>query len=150
MNADDFEKRLQRQPFRQVPADWRENILSPARRAPASAQPARTTPCVPSSRAILSTLKSQLLAFLWPSPQAWAALAVIWVALLAFNLGVRFAGAPVASRAKSSAPQVLMAWQEQNRLLAELIGPPDTTVADRPKPATPRPRSERRPGSLPA
>ncbi len=40
----------------------------------------------------------------------------------------------------------MMAWQEQARLLVELIGPPEKLVAERPKPVVPRPRSERRNG----
>jgi hypothetical protein len=37
-----------------------------------------------------------------------------------------------------------MAFQEQERLLSELIGPHETPVAERPKPRPPRPRSEGR------
>jgi hypothetical protein len=37
-----------------------------------------------------------------------------------------------------------MAFQEQQRLLTELIGPREIPMAERPKAAPPRPRSERR------
>ena len=37
-----------------------------------------------------------------------------------------------------------MAFQEQERLLAELLGPRETPVAERPKPHLPQPRSEGR------
>ena len=33
MSTDDFEKRLERQPLRQIPGEWREEILSAARQA---------------------------------------------------------------------------------------------------------------------
>jgi hypothetical protein len=56
----------------------------------------------------------------------------------------------VAKRASSPSPQVFMAFQEQQRLLSELIGPRETPVAERPKPVPPLPRSERRTGLLTA
>src|SRR5712692_650543 len=80
MNFDDFEQRLQRQPLRHVPPEWRAEILSNAHHASRI-----ITPRVSLWRAILSTLNSQLSTFLWPSPKAWASLAAIWLLLLIVN-----------------------------------------------------------------
>ncbi len=57
--------------------------------------------------------------WLWPHPAAWAALATAWV---------------------SSAPDMLQAFEERTRLMAELSG---DIVGTRPSPAE-RPRSARR------
>jgi hypothetical protein len=50
----------------------------------------------------------------------------------------------MAKRAAPASAQVFMAFQEQERLLSELLGPRETPVAERPKLAQPRPRSELR------
>ncbi|PYK58897.1 MAG: hypothetical protein DME21_14645, partial [Verrucomicrobia bacterium] len=70
MRPEDFEKQLQRQPLRKIPAEWRGEILDAARRAhePQPSQPA-----------------SWWRALLWPCPQAWAGLAAVWVLILALN-----------------------------------------------------------------
>jgi hypothetical protein len=142
MNTEDFEKRLQRQPLRQIPGEWREGILSAARQASPSEHAPRTTHHVSPARSLLSTLHHQLSTILWPHPTAWAGLAAVWLVILGVNLTTRDASTVVAKRAALVSPQVFMAFQEQERLLAELIGPRDPPVAERPKPAPPRPRSE--------
>jgi hypothetical protein len=144
MNPDDFEKRLQRQPLRQVPAEWREEILSAARQASLSHHASRVTHHAPPSRSLLSTINSQLSTLLWPHPAAWAGLAAVWLVILGINLTTRDAAQAVAKNASPVSPQVFMAFQEQERLLSELIGPRETPVAERPKPVPSRPRSERR------
>ena len=137
MNPDDLEKHLRSQPMRQVPPQWRTDILSAARQASPSEHAPRTTHHVPRSPSLFSTL-------LWPHPTAWAGLAAIWLLILGFNLATGPSAPLVAKRASPTAPQVLMAFQEQERLLSELLGPRETPVAERPKPAQPRPRSELR------
>ena len=135
MNPDDFEKRLQRQPLRQVPAEWREEILSAARQASLPEHAPRTTHHGSPSRSLLSTLNHQLSTLLWPHPAAWAGLAAVWVVILGINLTTRDASPLVAKQASPVSPQVFMAFQEQERLLTELIGPRETPVAEPPKPA---------------
>jgi len=142
MNPDDFEIRLQRQPLRQIPAEWREQILSAARQASLPQHASRLTHHVPSSRSLLSTLHNQLSTLLWPHPTAWAGLAATWLVILGINLTTRDAAMVAARHAAPVPPQVFMAFQEQERLLSELIGPRDTPVAERPKPRLPKPRSE--------
>jgi len=144
MNPDAFEKRLQRQPLRQVPGAWRAETLSAARQSSLPDHASRITHHAPPSPSLLSTLNHQLSTILWPHPKAWAGLAVVWLAILGINLTTRDASQAVAKHAAPVSPQVFMAFQEQERLLSELIGPRDAPVAERPEPRLPRPRSEAR------
>jgi hypothetical protein len=76
---DQFEQRLRRQPRRQVPTAWREEIL-----AAADANRRSTiTPSVSENQAALLAGWRLLFARL---PIAWAALAALWVALIGVNL----------------------------------------------------------------
>jgi hypothetical protein len=142
MKPDSFEKHLQSQPVRQVPAEWRDGVLSAARLA------VRPQPVPRIARdglwAVFSTLNSQLSTLLWPHPAAWAGLAAAWVVILGLSFTTRDAALYVARGVSSPSPQVFMAFQEQQRLLNELVGPREIPTAERPKAAPPRPRSERR------
>jgi hypothetical protein len=142
MSANDFEERLQRQPLRQIPGAWREEILSAARQASLAEHAPRTTHH--SRPSLLSTISYQLSTLLWPHPAAWAGLAAVWLVILGLNHTTRDALPRLPKGSLPAAPQVFMAFQEQERVLAELIGPRETPMAERPKPAVPRPRSERR------
>ena len=73
MNTDDFERKLQRQPLRQIPAGWREEILAAATTGHTSRV----------------TRHSFLSALLWPHPAAWAGLAAIWTLIIAVNFSIR-------------------------------------------------------------
>ncbi len=144
MSSDNFEKKLQQQPLRQVPGEWRVGILAAARQA-SSAQHAtrnRQPPCT--SPSLLSTLRCQLSALLWPHPAAWAGLAAVWLMILGLNHATSEVPPRTARRDSPPSPQVFMAFQEQQRLLAELLGPREAPAAERPKPAVPPPRSESR------
>jgi len=144
MNPDELEKRLERQPLRQVPSAWRDQILSAARQASRSEHAPRTTHHVGSRPSLLSTLHHQLSTLLWPHPVAWAGLAAVWVVILGVNLTTRDAAPLVARHSSPLSPQVFMAFQAQEQLLNELLGPPEASVADRPKPPLSQPRSEGR------
>src|SRR5213595_1261555 len=130
MRPEDFEKRLQRQPLRKIPAEWRGEILDAARRAH-QPQPSTFNP----------QPASWWRELLWPCPQAWAGLAAVWVLILALKSVTREPPRSARSPNAPRAPEVLRALREHRRLLAELIGSP--TAAEQPKPFEPRPRSER-------
>lgn len=72
MNTDDFEKKLQRQTLRQIPEEWRAEILAAAR-APERRVAAESS--IPLWRLICARF-----------PVAWGALAGVWIALIAINV----------------------------------------------------------------
>jgi len=136
MNPEDFEKQLQRQPLRPVPAAWRADILKAAHSAsPASASQNRAP-------SFLSTLNSRLSSLLWPCPQAWAGLAAVWLVILAVNYVNEDRSEVMAAKSPPPTPQMMMALQEQRKMLATLIEPYDESPAEPPKPFVPRPRGE--------
>lgn len=102
----DFERQLQNQEFRGLPANWRREILVAAAEATPEA-------CASSWRE-----------WLWPSPLAWAAVAVCWIVIVSVHLGtprsssrnesgVTRSSAPEEWRASSSTPSYAVHWQRQ-------------------------------------
>jgi hypothetical protein len=134
MKPDEFEQKLQRQPLRQVPTEWRNEILAAA---------AVQLLGAPKRSEGGSTLNAQLSTFLWPHPTAWVGLAAIWILILAVNFSMRDPTPVVAEKAAPPSPEVFVELKQQRRLLAELIGPRDAPEADRSKSFVPQPRSER-------
>lgn len=61
---DEFEQKLQRQPLRRIPADWREEILREGRRAAVLEIGPADTAALPKW--------SWPTTLLWPHPKAWA------------------------------------------------------------------------------
>jgi hypothetical protein len=127
MNPDDFEKRLQSQPMRQIPGEWRKKILEGAQPAPHSSFVSR--------HSFLSTL-------LWPNPKAWAGLAAVWVVILALQFGSRKASPMMAMTPTHSTSETMMAIKDQQKILAELIENVPPREMD--KPGRVQPRSELR------
>jgi hypothetical protein len=78
---------------------------------------------------------------IWPSRRIWAGLAVVWIGILVVNFSQRDHSPAMAM--KSPAPEMMLTFRQQERLLAELTGPNETSVAEPPKKVGPRPRSER-------
>lgn len=141
MKPVEFERQLQRQPLRTVPAEWRSEILRAAR-AESRPRPSTLTP----RPSWLSTLNPRLSTLLWPCPEAWAAMAAIWVASLVLHFNTDQAPARVANQKKPTPPEAFMAFAERRELLSELLGssgPPPSSI-EPPKPFTPRPQSSRR------
>ena len=128
MKPDDFENRLEQQPLRQVPAEWRAEILGAAR-------PRRSAP---------GPQPSWLASFFWPHPKAWVALAAVWVLIFAMNILSRDKPNTVAQVIAPPSPQVVAVLQQQRRLLKELIGQTSALEAEPQERFLPRPRSERR------
>lgn len=137
MKPDDFEQRLARQSLRQVPGEWRAEILAAARAGQATRQAPRVTP-----RSWLSTINQQLSTLLWPHPKAWAGLAAVWIFILVLNFSMQDKSPVMAEKSSPPSPEVIVQLKQQQRMFAELMGPRDAAVADRPKTHTPRPRSQ--------
>ncbi len=131
---DQFEQRLSRQPLRQVPAEWRGEILSAAAAA--------TTPVAAPRPSFLSTLNSKLSTILWPCPQAWAGLAAIWIFIFVANFSTRDDQSAVAEKSPPPSPQMLAELKQQRQMLVELIGSGQTNDAEPPR-FMPLPRSQR-------
>ncbi len=133
MKPDNFEQKLQRQPLRQIPDEWRGEILAAA----TSCRASRVT-----RHSFLSTLNAQLSTILWPHPRAWAGLTAVWILILAVNFSMRDKTPVSAEKSSPPSPEVIVELRQQQRLLAELIGPRDASDADRSKSFVPQPRSE--------
>jgi len=139
----DFEKRLQRQPVRPVPSQWREEILDAARNATASVPTPRPT------YGLLASLRHCLSPLLRPQRAAWIGLAAVWVVIIALNIASHD-NSPQAQASRAAAvvsPEALQALQQQRLLLAELVGRAETYPMNRPKSLPPGPRSQRREAS---
>jgi hypothetical protein len=132
---DDFEQKLQRQPLQQIPGGWREEILATAGRK-SKAEGRKQEWFWPSS------FVSRLSTILWPSPVAWAGLAAVWILIVAVDFSMRDPAPVMAEKSTSSSPEVIVELKQQQRLLAELMGPRDTADAARQKTFSPKPRSE--------
>jgi hypothetical protein len=153
---DPFEARLAGQPLRTPPPEWRHEIRAAANRAKPGADesaalaaglvfiPTTLTPVISHARGALASLYARLYSVLWPSPVAWGGLAAVWLALLAFNTTPSAETLATAKASPVSAEQLEYAFRDQNQLLRELIGPPETAEPKRrPAPAT-KPRTELR------
>jgi hypothetical protein len=128
-----FERRLSRQPLRQIPAEWREEILDAA----VVSQP---SPAVRHS--FLSTFNSQLSTIFWPHPVAWAGLAAVWIFIFTVEFSTRDRTPEIAASNSPPPAEVMVEVRQQQQLLVELLGLRDTRDADRSKSLAPQPRSE--------
>jgi hypothetical protein len=128
MNSE-FENQLERQPMRELPPEWRTEILASAGRA-------ERVPLI-----------KWFSTWLWPHPRAWAGLAAAWV--LIFLLHLTAPDDPrVAGNGSPMTIQTLATMREQTLIMAQLLGTlddgdqPPTAIAP-PKPRTERARKER-------
>src|SRR5438128_12321321 len=124
MNTDDFEERLQRQSLRPIPREWRREILDAARRAgDPQLSTLRSKATAEDGLTINPQRTSWWRELLWPCPQAWAGLAVVWVVILALNGATREPGQVARTQGPPTAREMLMALQERQRLVPQLVGP---------------------------
>ncbi len=79
---------------------------------------------------------------IWPCRRTWATLAAVWVALFIFNVSQRDKTELVARKLPPPSPEAIMAWRQQEKLLAELIGPSAPGDAEQRKIFLPKPRTE--------
>jgi hypothetical protein len=136
MKPDDFEKRLQSQHLRQIPSDWRNEILQGAN---------RSTPSILAVRpSLLSTLIHQLATALWLKPAAWAGLAAVWGLIFALQSTSKKHSGMVATFAAPQPSTFLMSSKDEQQTLAELMGNNQPADMDQPRHAGPKPRSELR------
>jgi hypothetical protein len=79
-----------------------------------------------------------------PRPQAWAAVAALWILIFALKLSTQDPS-PVAAKKTSLSPEVFAELKEQKAFFGELAGLPPLSEAKPPKELPPRPRSARNP-----
>ena len=116
----DFEQFLKRRRVPAVPAQWRGKILSAARAARKTDE--KDTP-----------EKPWWLAWLWPSPVAWAGIGCAWLLALGMNAMSGLSeggGAPGLSAPQSDA--VYTRIIEERRLVREFFGAPERPAAQPP------------------
>jgi hypothetical protein len=92
---------------------------------------------------LANAIRLSFLELVWRCRQVWTGLAAVWVVILAVNFSARDTEL-VARKSPPPTRETILAWRQQERLLAELIGPNEPHVAQPPKPFSPRPSSERR------
>jgi len=136
-HEDQFERRLSAQPVRQIPTEWRAQILSVASAAGARHSAGDPRP------GWLSTFNSQLSTLFWSHPKGWAGLAAVWVVILTLQLTSRDSTEIVAQNTPAPSPEMLIVLRQQKLLLAELVERPEPRAAERPKALPLRPRSDR-------
>ena len=87
-------------------------------------------------------LKKIWLELIWPSRRAWAGIAVLWLVLLAANLGLKATATSAPAARSVHRGELVQAFEERRRLLAELLAPAKPQPPEPPRPG-PRPRSQR-------
>jgi hypothetical protein len=92
--------------------------------------------------ALANAIRLSFLELVWPCRRSWAALAAVWIALFIFNVSQRDQSELAARKLPSPSPEAIMAWRQQERLLAELIGPSAPGDAEQRKIFLPKPRTE--------
>jgi hypothetical protein len=80
----------------------------------------------------------------WPCRRIWSGLAAVWVLIFVFNFSQRDKSEMMAGKTPLPSPDMILVFRQQERLLAELIGPNEMRIAEPPKTFLPRPSSERR------
>ena len=131
----EFERKLERQPLRPIPREWKEEIFAALdrERQPVSSRDGseserfgRNAAIVESRRLLRFQVSHSWREWLWPSPAAWAALLALWAGLLALYFSAPHTRATVATQPAAplnSAPRgSLLAFQTQHGLAAEVAG----------------------------
>lgn len=80
---------------------------------------------------------------IWPCRRIWAGLAAVWVLLLVTNISMRDSS-QITFAKTSPAPEMISSFRQQEKILAELIGPNETPAVLSPQPFSPQPSSQRR------
>jgi hypothetical protein len=83
------------------------------------------------------------LELIWPCRRIWTGLAAVWILIFVVNFSQHDKSEMMARKTSPPSPEMMIAFRQQEILLAELIGPNEPQVAERPKTFSPRPSSER-------
>ena len=137
----EFEKQLRHQSVKEIPGDWRAEILCAARSGVSAERRQKTN--LNNGLLPKAATPTWLSAFFWPHPRAWAGLAAVWVFIFMLNFSAREKSVMVVEKSTPPSPEVIVELKKQQRMYAELVGNYETQEADRPRIFSPKPRSER-------
>jgi hypothetical protein len=79
-----------------------------------------------------------------PSRRIWTGLAAIWILIFVFNFSQRDPAELLARRTPPPSLEMILTFPQQERLLAELVGPNEPQAVEPTKTFLPQPRSEGR------
>jgi len=130
-------------------ADWEANFAHVMPTQDAQMRWAKAVQAAANAKSIRQTGPENILfncwrELIWPCRGIWMGLAAVWVLIVVFNFSQRDPSERLAQKAPPPSPEMILAFRQQQRLLAELIGPGETDSAAKPKPFLPQPRSEGR------
>jgi hypothetical protein len=91
---------------------------------------------------LANAIRLSFLELIWPCRRTWAALTAVWIALFIFNVSQRDKSELAARKLPPPSPEAILAWRQQERLLAELIGPSAPGDVEQRKIFLPKPRTE--------
>jgi hypothetical protein len=66
----------------------------------------------------------------------------VWIAVVALHFSLRDPAPVLSAKAPPPSPEAVAELRQQQRMLAELIGPAELRLADRQRDSSPKPRSE--------
>jgi hypothetical protein len=92
----------------------------------------------------LGGFQKMWLELILPSRRIWAGLAAVWILLFVFNFSQRDPAELMARKSAPASPEMILTFPQQERLMAELIGPNEIQAVTPPKSFLPQPRSEGR------
>jgi len=141
MNSDDFEKRLQTQSLRKLPAGWRAEILSQSHPIVAAEVRRLKLRREKDQSLLTSTAAMGWREWLWPCPQAWAGLAAAWLIIISLNATVPAGSGNLAKESTMPSAETEATLAAQRRELARLLDNNFVEPEPAPKPP-PGPRSE--------
>jgi hypothetical protein len=94
--------------------------------------------------ALANAIRLSFLELIWPCRRIWTGLAAVWILIFIFNFSQRDPSELMARKTPPPSPEMILTFRQQEKLLAELIGPNEPQAAAPPKPFLPQPRSEGR------
>jgi len=81
---------------------------------------------------------------IFPCRRIWTGLAAVWILIFVFNFSQRDPAELLARKTPAVAPEMMLTFRQQEKLMAELMGPNEPQSVESPRPYLPQPRSEGR------
>lgn len=93
---------------------------------------------------LANAIRLSFLELIWPCRRIWAGLAAVWILIFVFNFSQRDPSELMARKTPPPSPEMILTFRQQEKLLAELMGPNEPQAVESSKPFLPQPRSEGR------